>query len=178
MGPVSRAEGVVHVQVELVGELPCELDVVLRLAPVETRVLEKTNARIVDELPQPRLHRLQGQRGILSLRPSEMRGENDLRRSALQEKLDRGQGCSNARVVGDAAVLERYVEVDAHEEALPGHVRVANRARLMRVGHAPSLQNALDEVGQPARVSPLVVIPAEDLDLIARWHRQLTVEDG
>ena len=57
-------------------------------------------------------------------------------------------------------VLERDVEVGADEDALARDVRLANGARPV---HRSGEQLA-DHVDQPARVAPLVVVPAEHLD--------------
>ena len=45
----------------------------------------------------------------------------------LDERRDRRDRGPDPRVVGDLAVRERDVEVDAHEDALAGDVRVADR---------------------------------------------------
>ena len=51
-------------------------------------------------------------------------------RSVVQEEvLERGQRCADARVVGDAAVLERDVQIRPDENALSGDVGLANGAR-------------------------------------------------
>src|SRR5205823_2367139 len=60
---------------------------------------------------------------------TEVRAENHLR-AFSDEILDRRQRLLDARVVGDDHVpillVERHVEIHAHEAALPGHVNVAN----------------------------------------------------
>ena len=66
---------------------------------------------------------------VLALRPPEVRAEDELRRVALEQELERRQRRADPRVVGDAAVLERHVEVDADEDALARDVGVPNRAR-------------------------------------------------
>src|SRR4029079_8226324 len=52
--------------------------------------------------------------------------EDDLRPLG-DERVDRGDRGPDPRVVGDLAVRERYVEVDAYEDALARGVEVAYR---------------------------------------------------
>ena len=61
----------------------------------------------------------------LAVRPAEVAGQDDVG-ARLQEVADGRDGGADARVVGDLAVRERDVEVDAHEDALAGDVRVAD----------------------------------------------------
>jgi hypothetical protein len=50
-------------------------------------------------------------------------------RAALEQQLDCRKRRTDARVVGDVAiVVERNVEVDAQEGSLPPHLRVAEVA--------------------------------------------------
>ncbi len=66
----------------------------------------------------------------LALRPAEVRHEDDAR-AGLAQELDGGNGCADARVIGDdlAALLflERDVEVHANQDAAPVQLDVANR---------------------------------------------------
>ena len=62
----------------------------------------------------------------LALGTAEVRAENDLGLVA-ERVLNGGQCLANARVVGDDAVFEGNVEVDADEDALVGEVEVADR---------------------------------------------------
>ena len=48
----------------------------------------------------------------------------DHRRARVEQVLDRRQRRADARVVGDRAVLDRHVEVDAHEHALARDVEL------------------------------------------------------
>ena len=125
------AEGVVHVQVEAVGELARELRVVARLAGVEARVLEHPDPLVRQKLAQPGLDRLHRERGVFALRPAEVRADDDLGGAAFQQELERRQRGADPGVVGDLAVLERHVQVGAHEHALAGDVGVANGARVL-----------------------------------------------
>src|SRR5688500_7685128 len=53
----------------------------------------------------------------LAFRPTEMRGEDDPR-AALAGVFDRRQRGADARIVFDMPVLERNIEINAHENAL------------------------------------------------------------
>ena len=55
--------------------------------------------------------------------PAEVREQHDAR-AAVEQRVDRRQRGANARVVGDCALVERHVEVDANERPLS-----ANRLR-------------------------------------------------
>ena len=125
---VRRAEGVVDEQVEVVGELPGELGIVLRLARVEARVLEDADPLVGQQLPQPLLDGLHRERGVLALGTAEVRADDDLRRVTFEQELERRQGRPDPRVVGHVPVLERHVQVRAHEHSLAGDVGVANGA--------------------------------------------------
>ena len=118
------------------------------------------------------------ERRVRPLRPAEVRADRDLLRVVLEQVLERRQRGADARVVGDAAVLERHVQV----------ARARARACRRRRPRGPSAAYALNcgrqrradlrhEVDEPARVAPLVVVPAEDLDHVPVHHRQLAVED-
>ena len=61
--------------------------------------------------------RLERQARVIALRPSEV-GDEDERRAALAQRLDRRQRGPDPRVVGDPAALERNVEVDPDEHPL------------------------------------------------------------
>ncbi len=137
----ARAEGVVHVDVRQLAERGRELIVVLGLARLEADVLEQQHpARLqaidgcvgarsddvvgeVDvrtgQLGQTRRDRRQREGGVgRALGPSEVAREDHLRAAAAQV-LDRRQRRADASVVGDRAVLDRDVEVDADEHAAP-----------------------------------------------------------
>src|SRR5260370_25683623 len=61
----------------------------------------------------------------LAFGPAQVRGEDEAG-SVTQSVLDAGQGFADARVVHDAAVVERDVEVDAHEKAMIVQREIAN----------------------------------------------------
>ena len=58
-----------------------------------------------------------------------MRTDHDPRCPAAEEVAERGQRGADARVVGDAPVLERNVEVCPDEDVLTRYVRFAYGAR-------------------------------------------------
>ncbi len=70
----------------------------------------------------------------LALGAAEVRAEDDLGLVA-ERVLDGGEGLADAGVVGDDAVLERDVEVDADEDALVGEIQIADG----QLRHADSL---------------------------------------
>ena len=89
------------------------------------------DALVGQELSQPRRdgrHRVLPA-VLLRLRPAEVRADAQLGDPALEQQLEGRQRGTDARVVGDAAVLERDVEVGADQHCLPRDLGVANRAR-------------------------------------------------
>ena len=62
-----------------------------------------------------------------ALRAAEVTGE-DHPRATPDQQLDGGQRRADPGVVGDDAVLERHVEVDTDEDALPRSIEVAHAA--------------------------------------------------
>ena len=109
-----------HEEVAVVGELARELGVVLRLARVEAGVLEHVDPLVGQQLAQ----------AVRARAPSRTPGpapfgrprcEHDRApppRPARAGSSQRRQRGPDARVVGDAPVLERHVQVGAHEHAL------------------------------------------------------------
>ena len=69
---VRGAEGVVHEHVVAVGQPARGLRVVLRLARIEARVLEHSNALVREELVHPRSDRGNRERRVRALGPTEM----------------------------------------------------------------------------------------------------------
>ena len=74
---MGRAERVVDEEVAPLRELARELGVVLRLARVEARVLEHLDPLVRKERAQVLAHGLDPERGILALRPAEVRADAD-----------------------------------------------------------------------------------------------------
>src|SRR5205823_12877242 len=66
---------------------------------------------------------------LLRLRPAEVRADAQLGDPALEQQLEGRQRGTDARVVGDAAVLERDVQVGADQDCPPRDVGLADRAR-------------------------------------------------
>src|SRR5207253_3804970 len=66
---------------------------------------------------------------VAALRPAEVRANANLGGAALEQQPQRRQRSANAGVVGDAAVLERNVEIRADEDDLPVDVRGLDRPR-------------------------------------------------
>ena len=111
------------------------------------------------------------------------------RAPGVAQQLDGGQRAADPRVVGDLArVVQRHVEVHAHEHALAAlQIEVADRLLAERkLGEPPPLsrrgaqpgEHALGEVHDAVGVAPLVVVPGQDLDHAALDdHGQLGVED-
>ena len=144
---VSRPEGVVDVQVRQVAKRLGEVGVVLLLAGMETKVLQKQHLPVgqvrnpllhvgphavgrkahvaFEQFPQPHGRRLQAEFRIdLALRPSEM-AHQDHAAAVLHGTPDRRQGRPDAPVIRNGrAVVERHVEIDPHEDPLPLHVQV------------------------------------------------------
>ena len=137
------AERVVDVDVGELGELRGELGVVLRLTLLVADVLEHEDVAgrevvgershvVADdrrrerhvgpgELGESIRRRAQRQLRLAILRATEV-GDEDQASTALAEFLDRRQRGADAGVVGDRAVIERDVEVDADEDPLTAQV--------------------------------------------------------
>ncbi len=128
------AEGVVDVRVGERAVALRELRVVLRLAGVETDVLEQDDVvvghlvelrREPDVLAQQLLQAVadgpQRQLRVRALRPPEMAGQDEPR-APLAQRAERGQRGTDPRVVGDLRAVERDVEVDPDEDPFTGDV--------------------------------------------------------
>ena len=134
VGPVRRAERIVHVEVAERRERRREVGIVRLLAGPEPRVLDECHPapweppggrdpgrRIRNELDrraQDAFHvahdLLERYRWIRLLGSSEVRQQHDARPLVAQVR-DGGDRGADARVVRDRAVLERHVEVHANE---------------------------------------------------------------
>ncbi len=126
----------------------------------------------------------------LAFGTAQVRREDEAR-AVTQSVFDGGQGFADAGVVHDAAVVERDVEVDAHEDAPIVERKIANRkfghgkhsvirrwfsvvgrsSLVIQVRRYQNLQSfgrhQVDQIADTARVSPLVVIPGDHLDAVA-----------
>src|SRR5690606_29912173 len=102
VGPVRRAERVVHVQVVALAQRVDEGRVVAGLARVEAQVLEQLHpgCQLCQALPDrlDRVGRVRRTLGSAEVRAGGHAG------AALPEPLQRGQCSTNAQVVGDDAV--------------------------------------------------------------------------
>ena len=172
VGAVGGAEGVVDVEVGQPGQSLGERRVVLGLPRLEADVLEQQHvagpspSAIVstsspttagaclhlgaEQLGQPLADRPHRERRVdLALGPAEVRDE-DQGGAALAQQLDRRQRRPDPRVVGDAAAVERDVEVDPDQHPLAGDVGVADA----RLGEAHgALRTGLRGPCRPARRS-------------------------
>ena len=143
LGAVRGSEGVIDVNVAERGHAPGEGVGIGLLSHFETHVLAQRDApgravnavqpvareahRPLEQSGQHRRNRFQRQRGVglTFVGPTEMR-QHHHRGTGSEGPADRGQGCAQARVVGDCAILERHVEVLAQEHALPGQLEVVH----------------------------------------------------
>ncbi len=165
--PVGGAERVVHVEVRQLGQLGGQGGVVLGLPGIEAGVLQQehvagTQVRhgVLDRRPHQLVHlahrgtqevgepgrdRVQAQGRVwAALGPAQMRGQDDLG-PLLPQVLDGREGRPDAGVVGDLPVLQRHVEVDADQDALAGHVHVADRL----LGHVALSARGAGRRGRP-----------------------------
>ena len=129
MRAVRGAEGVVDEEVAALGQLPREFGVVLRLPGVEARVLEQLDPLVPEQRAQVLAHRLHPVNRVVPRRPPEMGADADAGGVAVEQQLQRRERGPDARVIGNATVLERDVQVGADEDAFAAHVRVPNGAR-------------------------------------------------
>ena len=155
---MSRAEGVVHVQIAQCRQLLAEGRVVLLLALIEAQVLQQQHVPVgqgrhlgpgvlahgvggeghvaAQKLGQARGGRAQRELLLeaLSGRAAQMAHEHHVG-TPVHELLDGGQRRADASVVGYRIAVERHVEVHAHEHALTGHLGVVDS---LDIGHALS----------------------------------------
>ena len=162
------------------GELARERRVVLRLARVEARVLEHGDALVREELPQPRRDRRDRERriGPLSAAPgASTRSPPSRRRSSSSSsvgsdarmRVSSATRPSSSGTFRSARTSTRCPATSASRtERGPTCLRTADREEATTFG----------QVDEPARVAPLVVVPAEDLHHRSVRHRQLAVEDA
>ena len=152
---MRRAERIVHVELRQTSQLLGELLVVGFLLGMKPQILQKqrltffqlrgnflrlwtdtvgTEAHVfaarqffVEHHAQPLGHRLQAHLQIrFAFGTPQMRGQNQSRPMA-QRILDRGQGFADARVVHHAAVFQRNIEVDAHEDTVAVERQITDR---------------------------------------------------
>ena len=106
---------------------------------------------------------------------------NDERGAAVEQFSKRRDRRLDAHVVDDRAALEGDVEVAADQySASPEVAEVLERSQTPGAQRLVRLElraDELDEIHQPVRVPPLVVVPTEDLHLVTERHGRLTVDD-
>ena len=154
VGTMRRAESVVHVEVAQLSQSPGELRIVGFLFRVKAQILQQqglpalqllshlfrlhANAvgrkadvltapqYLVDQNAQSLGHRLQAHLGIrLALRTSKVGGQYEPG-AVPQRVLDGGQRLADAGVIHDAAVVERDVEVNPHENSFIVQRKITN----------------------------------------------------
>ena len=85
-----------------------------------------TAQNVIKQNAQALGYRLQAHLRIgFALRPAQVRSQNEPR-SVPQRVFNGRQSFANASVIHDAAVVQRHVEVDAHEDALIVQRKIAN----------------------------------------------------
>src|SRR5450759_589447 len=198
MRAVAGPERVVDVDVGEIGQLLRKVRQVLPLARIETQVLQQdylvgivldglfdprayallqAHHRIVDELGEPLSDRAHPQAlHDLALGPAEV-GHQYGPGLVVEQVLDGGQRAPYARIVGHVALdVERYVEVDAHEHLLARDFDILE-GLLWGLEHlSPLRHDELDQVDDPVRVTPFVVVPGHDLHQVPHDHGRLSVE--
>ena len=103
---MNRPERVLDEQGAFVGELASERRVVLRLAGVETCVLEHGDPVVGQQLAQARSHGLDREGRIRPLGTAEMRADPDGRCFPLEQQPQRRQRSFDPRLVRDPASVE------------------------------------------------------------------------
>ncbi len=157
---MRRAERVVDVEVAALGELAREAGVVLRLARVEARVLEHVDPVVRQQLVQPRRDR----RDRELARSSSVFG----RPRCEQTRTSARRASSRSSSVGSEARMRVSSATRPSSSGTLRSARTSTRlpatsASRTERGFLISLEQDSDEVDQPARVAPLVVVPAEHL---------------
>jgi len=145
VGAMRRAERVVHVEVEAGRKLFRERRIVPLFLWVEADVLEHHDIaglhlphglldlgtdgvwlerhRPAEELGKAFRDRREREFCVRALRATQVRDKPD-GGACPEERAEGRQRGADARVIRDSAVLQRYVEVDAHQNAFSAHIRV------------------------------------------------------
>ena len=149
MGAVSRAKGIVDIEVGKRSQLTAKAGVVFFFFRPETQVFKQHDLAglqrggqcagalprhvlrqldgLVQKLAQARGDRAQRIFGVdLALGPAEMGTQND-GRPLGQKVADGGQGRRDAGLVGDDAVLQGDIEVTAQQHLFAGNSNVGDR---------------------------------------------------
>ncbi len=148
MGAVSGPKGIVDVHVRQGSHLLGQFEVILFLFGVEAGIFEhqhlagferfggsfgyRANAvfgkghRLAHQLRQVICHRFEGVFGIrTTLGPAQVRAQ-DHSRAVIEQILDGRQGRPNAGIVAHFAILDRYVEIDPHQDLFTFYIDIAN----------------------------------------------------
>ena len=135
--------------------------------------------RAAEQLAEPLGDRRQGVRRVrLALGPAEV-GDHDDPGAGVGQRLDGRDAGADPAVVGDRAAVERHVQVGADQDPLAPQARRGSRCRGVVLGHGQSDDADVgDQVGEAVGVAPLVVVPADDLDLVADHLGERGVEDA
>src|ERR1022692_353229 len=157
--PMRRAERIIHVEVRQASQLLGELLVVRFFFGVKPQILQQQGLTLfqlrghllrlrshavgpeahvlaasqlfVEHHAQPFRHRLQTHLQVgLAFRPAQMRSQNQSR-AVAQRVLDGGQRFADARIVHNASVFQRNIEVDPHEDAVVVKREITDR----QLGH-------------------------------------------
>ena len=202
MRPMGRAECVVDVDIGVGSQRGGEPRIVLLFLRVEAQVLQEEHlagTQPLDRVLCPDAQGIARHRDVsakqlrqtltdrpkaeavlhLSVRTAQVAGEDDPS-ATLEQQVDGRERGPDPRVVGDLAVRKRDVEIDAHEDPLVRDLRVADghlvHGRSDRDGQAR--RHVGDQIGDPAAVAPLVVVPGDDLDhRVPEDHRRLGVDE-
>ena len=124
--------------------------------------------RGAEQLAEPRGHR--GQRVLGSGPPfgrPRCATTTTLAPASAQRRRGRHRG-PDAAVVGDPVAVQRHVQVRADQHRPPGDALGDQVVECLHVGRPHSLRgDERGDVDEPVGVAPLVVVPADDLDLVA-----------
>ncbi len=170
---MRRAEGVQHEQVSPLRQPPGGLGVVLGLAGVEASVLEDANPIVRQELPEACGDGSDLELGIGALGTAEMRADDDVSSAGVEQMAQRQERSLDPRVVRDASVLERHVEVGADENALVRDVRGADGTRYVPQGRSfPIRSTSRHEYPHSLSYQPntLTVLPCTIVSSLSKMH--------
>src|SRR5260370_19935648 len=177
MCPVNRAKRVVHVRISKRRELSAKPVVVLFFLGVKRKVFEEAylpGSQVVTDLLGGSADAVRGQSEVL---PEERREPLGARlqtelgvrpllgsaqvtcayeaRSALDGMLDGRQGFADARIVGDLALFERHVEVNAQKDAFVLDGKVPNRSDAVQGVHGPYTAYSFEATSCESSTMPL-----------------------
>src|SRR5690606_9101057 len=141
--------------------------------------------RLSKQFAQALRHRLETVAGIWgTLRAPQMRHYNDTC-TGIDETVERCQRRADASVILDHAVTDWDVEIAADDYALPSQSAEGldsenYHSQMFSSGGCWCLEtcgDVLSQVDQAVGVTPLVVVPGRELDLVANYTGQISIED-